>query len=152
MHSKITAVFVCTAVTVVCGGGYAVADTVITGKKVKNGSLTNADVKKGTIKLDRLSKGTQALVKKAGKNGANGLNGANGAPGANGQNGSSGTNGASAGSIGANWTTIFRNTIGSPTASLIPGPDAPFGNGFLSLAVADGTDAGTADAREGVVR
>ena len=104
MRTKLPAVLICTGVTVVLGSGYAVADTIITGKKVKNGSLSGADVKngslttkdlkKGTIKLDRLSKGAQAAIRKGGPQGPAGTPGATGAPGS-GSIGGAGINGAS---------------------------------------------------------
>lgn len=69
-------------------GGFAAAKHLITGKNVKNGSLsgadikngsvTNKDIKKGSIRLDKLSKGTQRLIRKAGGVGATGKTGAQG--------------------------------------------------------------------------
>jgi hypothetical protein len=159
MHRSIA--LVCITALVV-SAATATAASLITGKNVKNGSLTGADVKSKSLPLGDLSKGTQALIKKGGttlpgsttpgnqgEHGQNGANGANGAPGANGANGSNGANGANgAAAVGPHWGAINRNTIKTGIADLRNGPfvsgangSPPFGDGSLELQTADSTSA-----------
>ena len=113
MHRSIA--LVCVTAMVV-SGATATAASLITGKNVKNGSLTGADIKKKSIPMGDLSKSTQTMIRKgltsptslsggsapgnqgesgsAGAAGANGTNGANGTAGANGANGANGADGA----------------------------------------------------------
>jgi hypothetical protein len=53
-------------------GGSAYAATVITSKQIRNGSIQNVDIKKGTIQSTRLSSGVQKLLA---KNGGSSLSG-----------------------------------------------------------------------------
>jgi hypothetical protein len=53
-------------------GGSAYAATVITSKEIRNGSIQNVDIKKGTIQSTRLSSGVQKLLA---KNGGSSLSG-----------------------------------------------------------------------------
>jgi hypothetical protein len=129
----------------------------ITSAKIKDGTIQNKDIKKGTIALDRLTSATQKAVKLAGKPGPAGTNGATGATGATGAAGATGTTlQASPGPTPlANWGLINRNTIGAATAFLREGPaKPPLGTGSLNLLVGspnekvafgdeDGTDAAT---------
>jgi hypothetical protein len=99
MHRSIA--LVC-ATVLVTSAATATAASLITGKDVKNGSLTGADIKKDSVQLNRLSKGTQNIIKRAslsggattpGGQGENGRNGTNGSNGSNGQNGDKGDRG-----------------------------------------------------------
>jgi hypothetical protein len=49
--------------------GTAVAATVITTKQIKNGTIQNIDVKKGTLQSSRFSKGVQNILTKKGGSG-----------------------------------------------------------------------------------
>jgi hypothetical protein len=98
MHRSIALICVTVLVT---SAATATAASLITGKDVQNGSLTGADIKKDSVQLNRLSKGTQTLIKRAGLGGVttpggqgeNGRNGSNGSNGSNGQNGDKGDKG-----------------------------------------------------------
>ena len=68
--------------------GSAVAGSLITSAKIKDGTIQNKDIKKGTIALDRMTPAAQAAIKRSAKpgdgtgaTGATGANGAQGAPG-----------------------------------------------------------------------
>jgi hypothetical protein len=45
-------------------GGSAYAATQITSKEIRNGTIQNVDIKKGTIQSTRLSSGLQNILKK----------------------------------------------------------------------------------------
>jgi hypothetical protein len=132
--------------------GSAVAGSLITSAKIKDGTIRNKDIKKGTIALDRFTKGTQAAIARAGQPGPAGANGAAGRDGANGLDGTTTTLPAPTPTPTAtpepepeatagNWGFINRNAIGAPTAFLRSGPaDAPVGDGALNLTVRDGTE------------
>lgn len=47
-------------------GGSAYAATVITSKEIRNGTIQNVDIKKGTIQSSKLSPGLQTVLKKKG--------------------------------------------------------------------------------------
>ena len=51
------------AVVIACTGS-AVAATLITSKQIRNGTIQGVDIKDGTILSKKLSKGTQALIKR----------------------------------------------------------------------------------------
>jgi hypothetical protein len=113
----------------------------ITSAKIKDGTIQNKDIKKGTIALDRLTSATQKAVKLAGKAGPAGANGTSGVNGTKGDKGDKGDTGstlqASPGpSPLANWGLINRNTEGTATAFLREGPATPpLGTGSLNLLV-----------------
>lgn len=82
-------------------GGTATAAVVITGKNVKNGSLTSADIKDRSLRAadfgaGQLPAGERGPAGPAGLNGTNGANGANGTNGVNGERGPTGPAGAGA--------------------------------------------------------
>ena len=78
-------VLACLLVLGLVGAGTAGAAKLITGKQVKNGSLTGADIKAGSLGTDRLSPGARASLKgDAGPAGAVGPQGPAGADGADG--------------------------------------------------------------------
>ena len=58
------ALVISTAALVAACAGSAVAATVITGGMIKDGTITNRDIKKATIQSGRLSKGVQNLLNK----------------------------------------------------------------------------------------
>jgi len=140
----------------------ATAASLITGKDVKDKSLTGRDIKAGSIPMNRLSKGTQGQIKRGltsplggstspgnqGENGTQGTQGTQGPPGANGANGSNGANGANgAASVGPHWGPMARNIIKSPVNDLRNGPfvpgangSPPFGDGSLAIETGDGTE------------
>ena len=127
--------------------GSAVAGSLITSAKIKDGTIQNKDIKKGTIALNRLTKGTQAAIAKAGKTGAAGAAGATG---------------AATGRPARRVPPVPRARPSSPRraprdgrqlglhqsqrdrrADRVPalGPaDAPLGDGALNLTVRDGTE------------
>ena len=107
--------------------GAAVAATLITGKQVKNGSLTSADVKDGTLLVKDIKAAERAKLARAGA--AGGI-GAAGAPGPAGKDGAAGAPGP-AGKDGA------AGAAGSPG---VRGPQGPGG----MTAAAGGTGIGSA--------
>ena len=118
--------------------------SLITSAQIKDGTIQNKDIKKGTIALDRLTPATQKAIKRAATPGATGATGAAGANGATGADGRPGTTvQASPGLVptSGNWGVINRNTEGSPAAYLRSGPlTPPVGKGSLNLTVKDGTE------------
>jgi hypothetical protein len=91
----------------------ATAAVLITGKNVKDGSLTGKDLKKRSITADRLATNVLATPQGAARPGATGPQGPVGATGAAGANGAAGTNGAdgSPGAPGAKGDPSYRRTI-----------------------------------------
>jgi collagen triple helix repeat protein len=81
-------------VAVLVSATSAVAASLITSAQIKDGTIQNRDIHKGTIGLDRLTPGTQALIREHGKAGAAGAKGDTGAPGATGAAGAPGAPGA----------------------------------------------------------
>ncbi len=55
---------------VMASAGSAVGGSLITSSKIKNGTIRAADIKKGSITSNRLSKGTQRLLRSKGKGGS----------------------------------------------------------------------------------
>ena len=140
MRKHLTPGVVLGAIAIVLAmSGSAVATSLITSAKIKDGTIQNKDIKKGTIALDRLTSATQKAVKLAGTPGPAGAKGANGTNGTNGTNGADGAPGttlqASPGPTSlANWGLLNRNTIGSASAVLRDGPlKPPYGTGSLNL-------------------
>jgi hypothetical protein len=123
---------------VLASTGSAAAGALITSAKIKDGTIQNKDIKKGTIALNRLTPAAQKAVRLAAKPGATGVAGATGATGATGAPGAAGTTlQASPGAAPlANWGLINRNTEGTGTAFLREGPAKPaYGTGSLNLLV-----------------
>jgi hypothetical protein len=71
-------------------GGTATAAHLITGKDVRNGSLSGADIRDGSIPAKKLSKGVQAALKRGGGVGTAGTAGVAGTPGVAGAPGPAG--------------------------------------------------------------
>jgi hypothetical protein len=110
---------VASAAALLVAGGAAGAATLITGKDVKNGSLTGADIKKSSITLNRLSPGTRALIHRVGKQGVKGDSGAQGPIGPTGAAGSHGKDGANGvpGTDGKDATTQVSALSSDPTST-----------------------------------
>jgi hypothetical protein len=121
--------------------GSAVAGSLITSSQIKDGSIQNKDIKKGTITLNRLTPAAQKAIKRAATAGKAGTNGTNGAPGTPGANGTTLQASPGVTPTAGNWGIINRNTIGSPSAYLRSGPlTPPVGKGSLNLTVKDGSE------------
>lgn len=92
-------------------GGTGYAATQLTGKDIRNGSLTGADIKKKSIQLDRL-KGRlpTGVTGPQGVTGASGPAGPQGEPGASGAKGDPGTPGAK-GDKGDGGITNLTTTV-----------------------------------------
>ncbi len=127
--------------------GRAVAGSLITSAKIKDGTIRNKDIKKGTIALNRLTPAAQSAIRRttqAGPRGATGATGTAGAPGAPGAAGADGTTVLPSPTVvptSGNWGLINRNTEGSATAFLRSGPaDPALGSGSLNLTVGGPTE------------
>jgi hypothetical protein len=148
VRKKVTPGLVLGGIAVVLSmSGSAVAGSLITSAKIKDGTIQSKDIKKNSITLNRLSRGAQAAIKRAGTPGPAGATGATGAAGATGATGAQGPAGPSVqGAPGpvlssGNWGQVNRNTEGSPNADLRSGPLVPpVGKGALNLTVKDGTE------------
>jgi hypothetical protein len=88
------AVIVAAVVTMLFGGGSAVAGSLITSAKIRDGSIRNRDIHKRTVSLNRLSPGVQALIRDHARDGVDGRNGVNGTDGTRGATGATGARGA----------------------------------------------------------
>jgi hypothetical protein len=139
----------CVATALAVGATTATAATLITGARVKNNSLTGADIKdlrSGDIKDGSLRlRDLNAEVRKAIASGKLPVSGSStAAPGANGANGAQGPAGQSgrdATSSSGNWGVESRNVIGSPDIDLREGPATPpLGKGSLKFLVGSGTE------------
>jgi len=89
----------------------AQAARLIGGRDIRNGTITRADVRKGSLTLDRLSRGTQRLIRQpgpAGPRGPRGMKGDRGARGLSGPRGATGPRG-------------LRGAAGAPGARGAPG-------------------------------
>ena len=143
--TRIEVIAIVCGTALISGGSAYAAATVING----------ASIKKGTVYLNRLSPGTQKLIRaksgatapssvNKGDRGDTGARGATGAQGPAGTNGTNGTNGAQGETgpvgVGPEWGTIARNTIGNATAQLRSDTTAPLGSGSLQLTVGSGSD------------
>ncbi len=121
--------------------GSATAGSLITSSQIKNVSIQNRDIKKGTISLNRLTPAAQKAVKRAAQKGATGATGATGAAGPQGPQGTSVQGAPGPALSSGNWGIVNRTTIGSPTANLRSGPaKPPVGTGALNFSVKDGTE------------
>jgi hypothetical protein len=134
------------AVSLVAGGGYAVADSLITSKDIADGSIRCKDLRKAVCaKIRRERDGKPGPQ---GPQGPRGPQGPAGPQGPQGPAGPQGPSGADAVYSGPHWGVIARNTIGSAVADLRSGPYAgteepPFGIGSLGIAVSDNALAGS---------
>jgi hypothetical protein len=135
-------ILACVGVALIVGSTSATAATLITGKQIKNGTITADDIKRGSINKSRLSNGLRSAIGGVGAQGTPSIPGAAGAKGDHGDKGDKGDKGDPGPKRSSgNWGVINRNTIHSPTVELRSGPfDAPEGDGSLNIAVADGTE------------
>src|SRR5262245_41630195 len=136
MHKSVLHALVLILLGALVGGGaLAAADSLLTSKDIKDGSLENRDIRKGVISQSRLTKGVQEKLDAAGPAGAKGAPGAPGTPGVPGPPGTPGAPGGSAPTLtSGNFGIIYRNTIGSPVADLRRGPaDPKLGSGSLNI-------------------
>jgi hypothetical protein len=101
----------CVVTALAVGVGTASADSLITGKDIRDGSIHKRD----------LSPNVRALLAKAGKPGVNGTNGKDGVNGAKGDAGANGTNGAK-GDAGADALNVVRvNSLSDDANVAAPG-------------------------------
>jgi hypothetical protein len=135
-------ILACVGVALIVGSTSATAATLVTGKQIKNGTITADDIKRGSINKSRLSNGLRSAIGGVGAQGVPSIPGAAGAKGDHGDKGDKGDKGDPGPKRSSgNWGVINRNTIHSPTVELRSGPfDAPEGDGSLNIAVADGTE------------
>jgi hypothetical protein len=158
-------ILACVVVALVAGATTATAQSLITSKDIKDGTIRNRDVAKNQVSLNRLSPGLQRLIRRATSTQQTALSqsapaGAPGAPGAQGPRGERGERGPQGprGANGAdgmtptagNWGVLYRNTIGNASAELRSGPtsawpghesgNTPYGKGSLGLLVGSGND------------
>jgi hypothetical protein len=80
-------VAVCAMVALGISAASATAASLITSANIKDGSILNRDIHRGTISENRLTQGLRAKINRLAQPGKNGINGAPGAPGAKGQDG-----------------------------------------------------------------
>jgi hypothetical protein len=118
----------CAIVALAAGATTATADSLITGGKIKN----------GTVAMRDLTPGVQALIKKHAKDGVNGVNGAagaKGATGANGNDGAKGDNGAKGdkGQDGSNGRSAVSYTRVTSAAD----SEVSIANGVANLEITD---------------
>lgn len=104
----------------------AQAARLITGKDIKDGSITRKDVRRGSLTLDRLSTPTQRLILERGpagpagpkgNTGARGLTGARGSVGATGARGASGISGYAVQSASSTLAPGETQTLNVPCAA-----------------------------------
>jgi hypothetical protein len=108
VSSPLVIVLVVALMAVLVGSGGAVAGSLITSKKIKDGTVTTKDVKNGSLQTSDLAPATVAGLKgrtgPAGAAGPSGAMGLAGAPGPSGPAGTAGSRGLSA------WDTIPSGT------------------------------------------
>lgn len=133
--------------------GGAVAGDLITGKDVKDNSLSSKDVRNGTIKLKDLSPSVRKALTNRAKDGAKGDTGAVGPKGATGATGAVGPKGDKgdpgdtttqppADDVNTNWQAGPGATILSDRSARLSNPNTPAGSSVeianLNLAVQAG--------------
>ena len=146
--SGLRTIVVAGIVAALIGSSLAVADSMITGKDIKNGTIKPADLsKKLRKKINRRTTAAAAIPGQAGAQGAKGDQGERGEKGSQGEKGPEGPQGPP-GLIGygaPHWGVMDRNVEGSAAAVLRAGPFGPaaeappLGEGSLELSVAAGT-------------
>jgi hypothetical protein len=148
-------------ISLMAGGGYAVAGTLIRSKDIADGTIRCKDLRKAVCDRlkDRGNKpgpqgptGPQGAPGPQGATGPQGPAGPAGPGGPQGPAGPQGPPGPAGEYAGPHWGVIARNTIGSAVADLRGGPYAatpdgteepPFGIGSLGIAVSDNALAGS---------
>jgi hypothetical protein len=116
-RTAVAAAAACAVVALLVTGLPAQAARLITGRDIKNGSITRADVRRATLTLDRLSKPTQRLILAHGAPGPQGPRGATGAKGNTGARGQQGPRGATgpAGAPGISGYQVVTQTSATTT-------------------------------------
>jgi hypothetical protein len=151
-HLKV--VLVVGGVLLISGGATAGAASLISGSQIKKNSIPLNRLSKGTQKKIQGVSGQSVVPGPRGATGAAGVNGANGANGINGVKGDTGATGAKGDKgetgtveyVGEHWGQIDRNTEGSPVVQLRSGPfsaggvEPPLGVGSLGFNVKDNTE------------
>jgi len=122
----------CAVVALLVGGGTATAAQLITGKDVKNGSLTGADLEDGSVGFKELTRSARNRAEKPGPQGLKGDTGAKGDTGPAGPAGQQGPKGdtGSKGEAGANGETGPagpQGENGAAGAQGVPGAQGPAG-------------------------
>jgi hypothetical protein len=134
------------AISLMAGGGYAVAGSLITSKDIADGSVRCKDLKRSVCERIKDGKG-KSKPGPRGPQGPAGQQGPQGPQGPAGPQGPQGPPGSAAAYSGPQWGVIARNTIGSAVADLRGGPyvgsqNPPYGIGSLGIAVSDNALAG----------
>jgi hypothetical protein len=132
------------AISLMAGGSYAVADSLITSKDIANGTVRCKDLRSGVC--EKIKKNGDGKTGPAGEQGPAGPRGPAGPAGPQGPQGPAGPAGTVQYS-GPRWGVIARNTIGSAVADLRSGPfvgaeKPPYGIGSVGMAVSDNAIAG----------
>ena len=149
MRQHVKTIGACVATALAVGATTATAATLITGARVKNNSLTGADIKDlrsgdirdRSIRLSDLSTEVRRAIASGNVPSSGSSIGAPGTPGAPGAQGPAGQSGRDATSSSGNWGVQSRNVIGSPDIDLRAGPaDPPLGSGSLKFLVGSGSE------------
>lgn len=140
----LVAVTAFTAGSLIFGATGSVAATVITSQQIKNGTIKNIDVAKGTLTADRLTAATVASLR--GKTGVAGPQGAPGIQGVPGLPGAPGAKGAPGGEV--RGTIYVWNASGAGTLAdgihTDSSTELPAGKRFRVLDLVDLTGSGLA--------
>jgi hypothetical protein len=86
-------ILACAAVALIVGSTSATAATLITGKDIKDGTVTAQDIKRGSINSSRLTRGVREQLKRVGAQGGQGVSGPKGDKGDSGAAGGKGDKG-----------------------------------------------------------
>jgi hypothetical protein len=86
-------ILACAVVALIVGSTSATAATLISGKDIKDGTITAQDIKRGSISSSRLARGLRERLQRVGAQGGPGATGAKGDPGAPGTKGDTGAPG-----------------------------------------------------------
>ena len=145
----------CIGAAVFLCAGSATAATLITSGQIKDGTIQNRDIKKGAVSINRLTDGTQDLIRRGSALSANanssqaGATGAKGDAGAAGAGGANGARGAQ-GEQGQTGPRGFDGQPGTPGADGDPGitdleSDGPYpGQSSLQSNPGEGANSGAA--------
>jgi len=133
-RTAVAAAAACAIVALLVTGLPAQAARLITGRDIKNGSITRADVHRATLTLDRLSKPTQRLIMTHGERGPAGERGAAGAKGntgARGQQGPRGATGATGPAGVSGYEVVQQSTAAAASRSQAITVNCPAGKVVL---------------------
>lgn len=132
-----SSIVVLTAAALIAAGGVgsATAAKLITGKQIKDGSITQRDLGQGVKRA--LKRAARPSVVVSGQGGSQGVQGAQGAQGEQGAPGAAGA----ATYVGPHWSVVDRNVVGNGDSALRAGPLVPpLGVGSLGLRTGSATD------------